>query len=141
MVGKSGCGKTTLSQRLMGEEIQYQKTQSIQLVGNGIVDTPGEYLERKQFYNALTVTAVEADIILLLISATDDQNVFSPGMNTMFGGKPAIGVVTKTDLCGDRERIRQAEELLCLAGAKEVFETGLNDPDGLEKLKKRIERG
>ena len=53
MVGKTGCGKTTLSQRLTGETIHYQKTQAVQIVGSDIVDTPGEYLEQKQFYHAV----------------------------------------------------------------------------------------
>ena len=73
MIGKIGCGKTTLGQRLTGETVSYRKTQSIQVIGDGIVDTPGEYLEQKQFYSALIVTAVEADVILLLLSATDEQ--------------------------------------------------------------------
>lgn len=106
MIGKIGCGKTTLGQRLTGETVSYRKTQSIQVIGDGIVDTPGEYLEQKQFYSALIVTAVEADVILLLLSATDEQSTFSPRMSSMFGGKPVIGVITKTDLCRDKERIR-----------------------------------
>ena len=87
MIGKIGCGKTTLGQRLTGETVSYRKTQSIQVIGDGIVDTPGEYLEQKQFYSALIVTAVEADVILLLLSATDEQSTFSPRMSSMFGGR------------------------------------------------------
>ena len=39
-IGKSGCGKTSLCQRLQGEEIKYKKTQSIDLYVDSI-DTPG----------------------------------------------------------------------------------------------------
>ena len=107
MIGKTGCGKTTLSQRLAGQVLRYQKTQTIQVVGSDIVDTPGEYLEQRQFYKALIVTAIEADVILLLHAAGEEQNGFSPGMNTLFGGKPLIGVITKTDLCCGRERLEE----------------------------------
>lgn len=139
MVGKVGCGKTTLSQRFLGQEVKYQKTQSIQIMGDDIVDTPGEYLEQKQFYSALIVTAVEADVILLLLSAVDDQNAFSPRMSSMFSGKPVIGVITKTDLCQDLERIEAGKELLEMAGAYEVVTVGLGDEEGIQRLLKKIE--
>lgn len=139
MVGKVGCGKTTLSQRLMGEKIHYKKTQSIEVLGTDIVDTPGEYLERKSFYNALIVTAAEADVILLLLAADDEQNAFSPRMNSLFCGKPVIGVITKTDLCGDPEKIRLCQEILQMAGAAETYSVGLNGDESLEILRNAIE--
>ena len=97
--------------RLIGEQVSYKKTQSIQVIGDDIVDTPGEYVEQKQFYSALIVTAVEADVILLLCSAIDEQNAFSPRMGSLFSGKPVIGVITKTDLCEDPELIEGASEM------------------------------
>ena len=139
MIGKIGCGKTTLGQRLMRETVRYQKTQSIQVIGDGIVDIPGEYLEQKQFYSALIVTAVEADVILLLLSATDEQNTFSPRMSSMFSGKPVIGVITKTDLCSDPERIETGREILEIAGADEILEIGFGDDSCIEKLESRID--
>lgn len=139
MIGKIGCGKTTLSQRLLGEDVHYQKTQAIQVVGDDIVDTPGEYLELKQYYNALTVTAVDTDVILLLFSATDEQNAFSPRMSSMFGGKPMIGVITKMDICENPELVESGREILTMAGAWEVVEVGFGDQTGIEKLLDRIE--
>lgn len=139
MIGKIGCGKTTLGQRLVGETVRYQKTQAIQVIGDDIVDTPGEYLEQKQFYSALLVTAVEADVILLLLAADDEQNAFSPRMNSMFCGKPVIGVITKTDLCSDPVLIETGREILQNAGAGEVVEIGFADERCLEELKNRIE--
>ena len=139
MVGKIGCGKTTLSQRLIGEQVSYKKTQSIQVIGDDIVDTPGEYVEQKQFYSALIVTAVEADVILLLSSAIDEQNAFSPRMGSLFSGKPVIGVITKTDLCEDPELIEGASEILSMAGAETIIEVGFGDDSCLEKLREAIE--
>lgn len=139
MIGRIGCGKTTLAQRLIGEEIRYKKTQAIQVVGDDIMDTPGEYLEQKQFTSALMVTAVEADVILLLFSAVEEQNSFSPRMSSMFDGKPVIGVITKTDLCHDSERLHTARELLQMAGAKVVLEVGLGDTECIRFLRDVIE--
>lgn len=140
MIGKIGCGKTTLSQRLTGAEVCYQKTQSIQVIGDDIVDTPGEYLEQKQFYSALIVTAAEADVILLLLSAVDEQNAFSPRMSSMFGGKPIIGVLTKTDLCREPDRLECSYEILENAGALEILEVGFGDEACIEKLREKIEK-
>ena len=61
-IGKTGSGKTTLCQKLHDLEIQYKKTQSIEVYDESI-DTPGEYLENRFYYKALIVTAADADII------------------------------------------------------------------------------
>ena len=139
MVGKIGCGKTTLSQRLLNEEVRYEKTQAIQVLGDDILDTPGEYLEQKQFYHALIVTAVEADVILLLFAANDEQNMFSPRMNSMFGEKPVIGVITKTDLESDPSVLDGIEEILRMAGARRILRVGLGDDACIDALRKAIE--
>lgn len=140
LVGKTGCGKTTLSQRLMGETVCYRKTQAVQVVGSDILDTPGEYLEQKQFYHALTVTAVEVDVILLLFSAIDEQNAFSPRMSGMFSGKRIIGVITKTDLCKDAEQMESVKEILKTAGASEIIGVGFGDDTCIDQLREKIDR-
>ena len=138
MVGKSGCGKTTLSQRLAGEEVTYQKTQSTQVVGGDILDTPGKYLEQRQFYNALVVTAVSADVILLLVSAVDEQNPFPPYLHSMFCGKPVIGIITKTDLAEGPEQVESARTFLELAGAEEILQVGCGSEEGVWSLKDKL---
>lgn len=139
MIGKIGCGKTTLSQRLLGEEVSYKKTQAMELVGQDILDTPGEYLEQRQFYKALVVTAVEADVILLLASAIDGQTAFSPRMSTMFSEKPVIGVITKVDIADDSEQIEAAELILEMAGADRILKVGFGDEACIEELRELIE--
>ena len=44
-IGNIVCGKTTLGQVILGEKIEYKKTQAVELFGSDILDTPGEYLE------------------------------------------------------------------------------------------------
>ena len=46
LVGRSGAGKTTLTQALKGKKITYHKTQYINHY-DVIIDTPGEYAENK----------------------------------------------------------------------------------------------
>ena len=104
-----------------------------------IMDTPGEYFENKQFYKALIISAVEADVILLLYSVDQEQNTFSPGMNTLFGGKPLIGVITKTDLHADGERLAAIRDILSAAGTSEIVETGIGDGESLDALRCLIE--
>ena len=118
LVGHVACGKTTLCQRLNGLKQEYKKTQALEVV-NHTIDTPGEYLEHRSFMRSLTVTAVEADLVLFLQDATSERFLFSPGQSMAFP-IPVIGVVTKTDIATP-EQTAQAVELLELAGADPVF--------------------
>ena len=71
LIGRSGVGKTTLTQALKGEKTHYQKTQYIDY-GSFLIDTPGEYAENHDLGAALCLYAYEADIVALLIAA-DEQ--------------------------------------------------------------------
>lgn len=140
LIGKIGCGKTTLCQRLFYEDPQYKKTQAIEVIGNTAIDTPGEYIERKQFYKALIVTAVEADLILILHDCNDTQWSFSPRMNSMFN-RPLIGVLTKIDLCDNPKQIDDIEELMHLAGAEKVFRISSVTGEGVDALRDFLNDG
>ena len=52
LVGRSGAGKTTLTQAMKGRRITYHKTQYINNY-DVIIDTPGEYAENKTLARAL----------------------------------------------------------------------------------------
>ena len=119
MIGRVSCGKTTLCQKLVGDPLVYKKTQTVEIIGQAI-DTPGEYAENRRLMRGLTVTAVDADLIVFLQSCVDGECSFSPGQASMFGA-PAVGVVTKTDLAPDEASKARAKELLELAGADKVF--------------------
>ena len=97
LIGRSTAGKTTLCQRINHEDLAYHKTQTVQIVNQTMIDTPGEYLERRYFRGALMVTATDADIIVLVQDATENGTMFPPAYNTQFA-KPTLGVVTKSDL-------------------------------------------
>ncbi len=137
MIGKVGHGKTTLSQQLHGMDIEYKKTQAVELVGDDTIDTPGEYLERKERYSALIVTATDADVVILLCAANDTMCTFSPGMGSMFAGKELVGVVTKIDLA-DEKQIKRAKFMLEFAGCQKIFEVSCTTGEGVDRLKEYI---
>lgn len=133
LIGKSGSGKTSLCQRIFNTTLSYKKTQAIEVVGGKAIDTPGEYMEHRQFYKALVVSAVEADAVLLLHGADDDQFIFSPRMSSMFN-RPLIGVITKIDLCRTPERLEQVKYALIYAGANQVLQISNTTGEGIEEL-------
>lgn len=132
MIGKVACGKTTLTQYLNDEKIKYKKTQALEVSGN-IIDTPGEYVERRQFYQALAVTGLQADVILLLQDPTDMTFQLPPGLQAMFQ-KPMIGVITKADLIKDEAMEMRARKSLELAGARPVFKICSYTGEGISEL-------
>ena len=135
LIGRTGCGKTTLTQELMDEEVKYKKTQAVSY-NNKIIDTPGEYVENKMYYKSLLVLSADAKVIVLVQSAIDGATLFPPKFSTMFPKKDVIGVITKTDL--ENANIERSKKFLIEAGVTEVFTIGLEDSEGLEEIKKRL---
>ena len=132
MMGRVSCGKTTLCQYLLGQELQYHKTQTVQILGDAI-DTPGEYVENRALMRGLTVTAVDADAVLFLQDCTDLECRFSPGQAAMYG-RPVIGVVSKIDAAPDGQAVEDARMLLRLAGADPIFAISAYTGEGVGEL-------
>ena len=130
LIGRSTAGKTTLCQRINHEELQYHKTQTVQIVNQSMIDTPGEYLERRYFRGALMVTAADADTIVLVQDATEKGS-------SMFA-KPCVGVVTKSDLASEHE-ISNARQYLKAAGAGEIFVVSSVTGEGVEALVRHLD--
>ena len=74
LMGRSEAGKTTLTQALKGEKITYRKTQYINRY-DVIIDTPGEYAQTHHLGFALALYAYEADVVGLLLSATEPYSL------------------------------------------------------------------
>jgi ethanolamine utilization protein EutP len=132
LIGCSMAGKTTLSQFIHQEELKYHKTQTIQLIYDDTIDTPGEYLERTNLRGAITVTAVEASIIALVQPAVGGQRMFPPGYASTFA-KPCIGIITKSDLA-DEQQIAEIGSYLKEAGAGTIFVTSSYNGTGFDEL-------
>jgi len=139
LIGRSMAGKTTLCQYINGEDLRYHKTQTIQLINDMIIDTPGEYLERNYLRGALTVTAVDADYIVFVQQADEGGTMFPPGYASTFG-KPCIGIVTKSDLATEKQ-IADAGNYLTAAGAEKIFVTSSYLGTGFSELVKYFAAG
>jgi len=133
-IGAVACGKTTLCQRLLGQAIAYKKTQVVEFYKhNRMIDTPGEFMEHREYYSALTVTAVDADVIVLVQSVSDHRQTFSPAFGSMFP-KDKIGIVTKIDLAKNQDDIDWAVDQLKAAGASQVFCLSAKDNTGVKPI-------
>ncbi|MDO4521560.1 MAG: EutP/PduV family microcompartment system protein [Eubacteriales bacterium] len=135
LMGRSECGKTTLTQALRGEKIRYHKTQYINHF-DVIIDTPGEYAQTHTLAHALALYTYEAHVVGLLLSSTEPYSLYPPCITCMCN-REVIGIVTKKDdPKGDPER---AANWLRLAGCEKIFfvdsRTGEGIPDILEHLR------
>lgn len=129
-IGKSRCGKTSLTQALQGQAVSYLKTQAVKYCG-AVVDTPGEFTENRRYYSALMVTSAKADIIGFVQDATAKTSIFPPKFASMFT-KEVIGIISKTDLA--ESDIPRATQFLTRAGAGRIYLTSAVTTTGIEQL-------
>ena len=135
LIGRSGAGKTTLTQALKGEEIKYHKTQYVNYF-ECIIDTPGEYAQTHELGYALALYSYEADVVGLLLSATEPYSLYPPNITCMVN-REVVGSVTQiNEPKADPER---AARWLRLSGCKKIFyvdsTVGTGVPDILSYLR------
>lgn len=130
LVGRTGCGKTTLTQALKGEQIHYHKTQFVNHF-DVVIDTPGEYAQTRELARALVLYSYEADVIGLLLNATEVYSLYSP--NIAAGAtRDVIGIVTQIDR--EEARLDLAELWLRLAGCKTIFFVSVCTGEGIHDI-------
>lgn len=129
-IGRSECGKTSLKQAMRGEKISYQKTQYVNHF-DVIIDTPGEYIETKMLGGALALYSYEADVVGLLLSATEPYSLYSPNITCM-ANREVIGIVTKIDRADANPD--RAEAWLRLAGCKTVYKVSSYTGEGIWQI-------
>lgn len=135
LIGPTGSGKTTFTQGINNKKRKYKKTQSIER-DKEIIDTPGEYIESRRFYNALITTSFDCEIIGLVHDCTRDECLFPPSFAAIFN-KPVIGIVTKVD--SEEKNLAYAEECLLDAGAEKIFKVSSLDGTGMDEIKKFLD--
>ncbi|MBQ7373868.1 MAG: EutP/PduV family microcompartment system protein [Clostridia bacterium] len=129
-MGRSGAGKTTITQALYGEDIAYKKTQYVNY-SKYIIDPPGEYIEDKQFGFALALYSYEVDVIGLILAANEPFSLYSPGTVAM-ATREVIGIVTQINADGADPAL--AEEWLKIAGCEKIFFVDSVTRQGLDEL-------
>ena len=117
LMGRSECGKTTLTQALKGEKIHYHKTQYINHF-DVVIDTPGEYAQTHHLGYALALYSYEADVVGLLLAANEPYSLFPPNITCMVN-RDVIGIVTKID--APDARPERAARWLRLSGCRRIF--------------------
>ena len=135
LFGRVGAGKTTLTQALRGEEIKYYKTQYVNYLDT-VIDTPGEYTERRETSGALALYAYEADIVGLVLSANEPYSIFSPCLTSMVN-REAIGIITGIDK--PDAHVERVRNWLKLAGCKKIFPVSSITGEGIKELAEYLE--
>ncbi|MBQ8291273.1 MAG: EutP/PduV family microcompartment system protein [Clostridia bacterium] len=130
LFGRVAAGKTTLTQALRGEEIKYYKTQYVNYLDT-VIDTPGEYTERRETSGALALYAYESDIVGLVLSANEPYSIFSPCLTSMVN-REAIGIVTGIDK--PDANVERVTNWLRLAGCKKIFPVSSITGEGIAEL-------
>lgn len=127
LMGRSECGKTTLTQALKGDVISYHKTQYINHY-DVVIDTPGEYAETTTLARALALYSYEADVVGLLLNAAEPYSLYPPCCAAACN-RPVIGIVTQIDReDGNPDR---AHHWLEMAGCKPVFRVSSYTGEGI----------
>ena len=130
LLGRVAAGKTTLTQALRGEEIKYFKTQYVNYMDT-VIDTPGEYTERRETSGALALYAYEADVVGLVLSANEPYSIFSPCLTSMVN-RETIGIITGIDK--PDANVERVTRWLKLAGCKKVFPVSSITGEGIKEL-------
>lgn len=129
-MGRSRCGKTTLTQVLRGENIGYHKTQYVNH-HDMVIDTPGEYAENLNLAAALALYAYEADVVGLMINASENYSLFPPNVTSALN-RDFIGIVSQIDR--DDADINRAHRWLELAGCRKIFHISSYTGEGVESI-------
>ena len=137
LMGRSESGKTTLKQALSGEKVHYYKTQYIHY-NDVLIDTPGEYAQTHHLGYALALYAYEADVVGLLVAATEPYTLFPPNITCMVN-REVIGIVTKIN--DPKANLPLAELWLRNAGCRDIFFVDSATGEGVDKLLQHLNGG
>ena len=129
-MGRSECGKTTLTQAMRGEVVHYQKTQYVN-VHDVVIDTPGEYAENKSLAAALALYSYEADVVGLLVSAIEPYSLYPPNI-TCLVNRDVIGIVTKIDHSNANPKM--AASWLRKSGCTAIFYVNSKTGEGVQEI-------
>ncbi len=130
LVGRSEAGKTTLKQALSGEKVEYYKTQYVHY-NDVLIDTPGEYAQTKHLGYALALYAYEADVVGILVSATEPFTLFPPNITCMVN-REVIGIVTKIN--DPKANVPMVTSWLKNSGCDTIFYVDSKTGEGVDKI-------
>lgn len=130
LAGRVGAGKTTLTQALKHEDINYRKTQYIGYE-DWLIDTPGEYLENACLASALALYSYEADVVGILMASNEPYSLYPPNC-VCHVNRDVVGIVTK--MHDEEGNVERAERWLRLTGCKKIFVVDSVTGEGVENI-------
>lgn len=155
LVGRPNAGKSTLMNRLVGEELSVinPKVQTTRHRITGIVntddyqivysDTPGiiqpNYALQKSMMSFVKEALIDADVLLIVIDVKD-RNLDFRGLDMVLQSLtiPIIGVLNKIDLSNQNEVEKTIERITDTLPVQEVIPVSAIHDFGIEVLQKRI---
>lgn len=133
-IGETRVGKSSLIRALSHEEYAPRRALAVDYVGQ-FINTPGEFLENRWFYNALITSSADCDILAMVQDATRSSSLFPPLFASMFNRK-VVGVITKVD--DGASLPARARRFLSSAGVQDVVHTSIKTGEGLEILREML---
>lgn len=130
LAGRVGAGKTTLTQALKHEDINYRKTQYIGYE-DWLIDTPGEYLENACLASALALYSYEADVVGILMASNEPYSLYPPNC-VCHVNRDVVGIITK--MHDEEGNVERAERWLRLTGCKKIFVVDSVTGEGVENI-------
>ena len=130
LLGRTGSGKTSLTQALKGQKIEYKKTQYVNY-HDVVIDTPGEYAESKRFSVGLACFSFEADVVAIVQAADEPFNLFGANCHS-FIMRPLIGINTKID--SPYANMPMVRQWLINAGCERIFMINNVTREGIDEL-------
>lgn len=130
LIGESLAGKSSLIRELSGKEYTSRRVMAVEYYGK-FINTPGEFLENRRFYNALITSSADCNILGFVQDSTRKSSLFPPLFASMFNRK-VIGIISKIDVQDANPNL--AKRFLHNAGVKDIVLTSSRTGEGLEFL-------
>lgn len=132
-VGEVDAGKSALVDKLVNIEVNTGKTQSPIFYPGKVIDTPGEFIDKRSLNGALLTTICNIKSVVLLQPANGRRFAPPNGLLSVYPNKNIIGVISKVDESG--ADIEHAKKLFRQNRIPEpYFEVSIFDQNSIDKL-------
>lgn len=133
-IGETFAGKSSIIGALSDDNYTPRRIMAVDYHGQ-FINTPGEFLENRRFYNALITSSADCTILAFVQDATRSSSVFPPLFASLFNRR-VIGIISKIDATGIN--IDRAERFLHNSGIKEIVCTSCKTGEGLDLLRQML---
>lgn len=136
IIGEHASCKEKLIQLLLKKDIPIRKAMAMNYY-DFLVDAPSEFLENKNFFNALITASFSCECILMVININQKSSLIPPNFAPLFQ-KKVLGIVTYNTVEINENIKKRAERFLKHAGIEQICFINIQTCDGLEALEKSL---